>query len=317
MEYWPHRRAKKILPRVRTWPKVAEPSFLGLVAFKAGMTHIGIIDDSESASKGSEIIRPVTVLEFPKIFVYGVRFYSTKSLYSQPNVEYHVKEIASKIGVKKSDHYTDKLADAKKDLSAYTDVTALAFLDATNLGFGNKRTMRFELELGGKDINDKLAFVEQWLGKELKPKDFLTEGDYLDVKSVSKGKGWAGVIKRYGVTSLQRKATQKGRHTGTMGAWHPPKVLYTIPQAGHMGFNYRSEINKRVLKIGTQADIATINVKGGYLRYGNVKNDFILLEGSIPGVSKRLVRIRKAIRNTNAVKKPQVTYISVESKQGA
>ncbi|MDE1846284.1 MAG: 50S ribosomal protein L3 [Candidatus Micrarchaeota archaeon] len=317
MEYWPHRRAKKVMPRVRTWPQIAEPSFIGFVAFKAGMTHVGIMDDSEASSKGSEIVKPVTVLEFPRVYIYGVRFYTKKENYTEPAKEFHVKELAAKIGIKKSQFFTDKLEGAKKEMESFNDVTALAYLDATNLNFGNKRWMRFELEVGGKDLNEKLAFVEQWLGKEVKAKDFLAEGDYLDVKAVSKGKGWAGVIKRFGVARLMRKATQKIRHTGTMGAWHPPKVLYTIPQAGHMGFNYRSEINKRVLKVGTPQDVASVNVKGGFLRYGEVKNDYILLEGSIPGVAKRLVRIRKAIRNTAPIKKPQLTYISVESKQGA
>ncbi len=317
MEYWPHRRAKKVMPRVRNWPNIAEPSFTGLVAFKAGMTHVGLIDDSESASKGSEVIKPVTVLEFPRVFIYGVRFYSTKVHYPQPTKELYVKGHAAKLGINKSQNHTDKLEAMKKEIEHFTNVSALAYLDASNLGFGNKKWMRFELEVGGKDINEKLSFIEQWLGKEVKAKDFLGEGDYIDVKSISKGKGWAGVIKRFGVARLMRKATQKIRHTGTMGAWHPPKVLYTIPQAGHMGYNYRSEINKRVIKVGTAADANQVNVKGGYLNYGLVKNDYILLEGSIPGVPKRLVRIRKAIRNKAAVKKPQVTYISTESKQGA
>ncbi|MDE1825362.1 MAG: 50S ribosomal protein L3 [Candidatus Micrarchaeota archaeon] len=317
MEFWPHRRAKKIMPRVRNWPNVAEPSFLGLVAFKAGMTHVGLIDDSEAASKGSEVIKPVTVLEFPRVYIYGIRFYSRKDLYQQPTTDLYVKELATKLGMKKSDNYTEKLADVKKDIGKITEVCALAFLDPSNLGFGNKKIMRFELQVGGKNLEEKIGFVEQWLGKEVKVKDMINEGDYLDVKSISKGKGWAGVIKRYGVARLMRKATQKIRHTGTMGAWHPPKVLYTIPQAGHMGYNYRTDFNKRVLKVGSSNDANTINVKGGYLRYGNVSNDYLLLQGSIPGVAKRLVRVQKAIRNKSAVKKPQLTYISTQSKQGA
>ncbi|MDE1827622.1 MAG: 50S ribosomal protein L3 [Candidatus Micrarchaeota archaeon] len=318
MEYWPHRRAKKVMPRVRNWPDIAAPSFTGLVAFKAGMTHVGLIDDSEESSKGTEVIKPVTVLEFPRVFIYGVRFYSRKAnQYTGVTKDLYVKELASKLGINKTSNTTDKLEEVKKEMSHITNVSALAYLDASPLGFGSKRWMRFELDVGGKDNAEKLTFIEQWLGKEVKAKDFLGEGDYLDVKSISKGKGWAGVIKRYGVARLMRKATQKIRHTGTMGAWHPPKVLYTIPQAGHMGYNYRSEMNKRVLKVGTAAEANQINVKGGYLNYGLVKNDFILLEGSIPGVPKRLVRIRKAIRNKTVAKKPQLTYISTASKQGA
>ena len=317
MEYWPHRRAKKIMPRVRNWPSVAEPSFIGLVAFKAGMTHVGIMDDSEALSKGTEIIKPATILEIPRVFIYGIRLYSRKGAYIEPTKEFYAKEIASKIGINKTANSIDKLEGVKKELTNFTNAGALAYLDASTLGFGSKRWMRFELQVGGKDLAEKVEFIEKWIGKEVKIKDFVGEGEYLDVKSVSKGKGWAGVIKRYGVARLMRKATQKIRHTGTMGAWHPPKVLYTIPQAGHMGYNYRTELNKRVLKVGAATEANTVNAKGGNLRYGIVKNDFILLEGSIPGVPKRLIRLRKAIRNKSAIKKPQLTYISIESKQGA
>ncbi|MDE1855623.1 MAG: 50S ribosomal protein L3 [Candidatus Micrarchaeota archaeon] len=317
MEYWPHRRAKKVMPRVRTWPNVAEPSLSGLVAFKAGMTHVGIMDDTEAASKGTEVVRPATILEIPKVFIYGIRFYAKKNGYAQPTKDFYSKELAAKIGIIKTENTVEKLEAHKKELEKFTDVGALAYLDPSNLGFGNKKLMRFELQVGGKSVADKIAFIEQWIGKEIKVKDFVGEGEYLDVKSVSKGKGWAGIIKRYGVARLMRKATQKIRHSGTMGAWHPPKVLYTIPQAGHMGFNYRTEINKRVLKVGAATEANTVNVKGGTKAYGIIKNDFIILEGSIPGAPKRLVRLRKAIRATSTVRKPQLTYISLESKQGA
>ncbi len=316
MEFWPHRRAKRIMPRVRTWPKLAEPSFSGIVAFKVGMTHVGIIDDSEASSKGSEIIRPATILEVPRVHVYGIRLYSNKG-YNEPAKEFYAKDLAAKLGIKKTENGVEKLEGIKKDLSAFNDATCLAFLDASNLNFGNKRTLRFEMQIGGNTVADKVAFLEKWLGKELKIKDVISDGEYIDVTSVSKGKGWAGPVKRLGVAKMPHKNTQKIRHVGTLGAFHPPKVMFTVPMAGHLGFNYRTELNKRVIKVGSSNDVNTVNVKGGILKYGNVTNDYIILEGSIPGTAKRLVRIRKAVRNKSQVKKPQLTYVSVESKQGS
>lgn len=316
MEFWPHRRAKKMMPRVRTWPKLAEPSFAGAVAFKVGMTHIGLIDDSEASSKGSEIIKPVTVLEIPKIQIYGIRLYA-KNGYTEPAMDLYVKDLAAKLGIKKTENGVEKLEDIKKEIEKFEDASCLAFLDASPLGFGNKKIMKFELHVGGASTADKVGFIEKWLGKEIKVKDVLAEGDYIDVTSVSKGKGWTGVIKRFGVARLVRKATQKTRHVGTLGPWHPPKVMFTVPMAGHKGFNYRTELNKRVIKIGSATEVAAINVKGGFLHYGNVNSDYLIIVGSIPGPAKRLVRIRKSVRNTSQIKKPQVTYVSLESKQGS
>lgn len=145
----------------------------------------------------------------------------------------------------------------------------------------------------------------------------MKPGDFIDVTAITKGKGWAGVIKRYGVARQYRKATGKVRHVGTLGPWHPPKVQFGVPQAGHMGYNYRTEANKLVLKLGTQNDVNAINLKGGFLNYGIVKNDYAIIEGSIPGPSKRLMRIRKSIRAWRQVKEPKITYLSLESKQGA
>ncbi|MGC8776885.1 MAG: 50S ribosomal protein L3 [Candidatus Micrarchaeia archaeon] len=317
LEFWPHRRAKRQLPRVRSWPKVAEPLLLGLVAYKVGMTHVGMIDDTESPSKGSEVVRAATILEIPKIYLYGMRFYK-KEGYKEPALEIYSKELASKVGIKNAKNTPEKLADIKKNLSNYVDVTALMFADPSTLGFGKKKISRFEVPVGGDSIEKKIELLEKYLGKEVKAKEILKNGEFVDVTSITKGKGWAGVIKRFGVARQMRKATGKVRHVGTLGPWHPPKVLYTVPHAGHMGYNYRTELNKRILKIGSAEEAKNINVKGGFLNYGIVKNDFIIVDGSLPGPAKRLVRIRKALRSK--VKEPQevkLTFISTSSKQGA
>ncbi len=317
LQYWPHRRAKKQMPRVRNWAKSAEASFSGFVAYKVGMTHVTMMDDTESTHKGTEVSKPVTILEMPKVTLYGMRFYKMDNNYRKIAGEVLSKESAVAVGMKNPKSTVEKLEHYKKSAHEFADVTALMYSNAENLGFGNKRVMRFEVNIGGKDAAEKMAFIEKWLGKEVKVTDVLKDGDYIDVKSISKGRGWAGVIKRFGVARLARKATNKIRHVGTLGPWHPAKVTYMVPQAGHMGYNFRTEINKRVLKIGSPSDLDMIKMKGGFINYGNVKNDFIILEGSIPGVSKRLVRLRKAIRNKAPIKKPEIKFVSTSSKQGA
>ena len=122
----------------------------------------------------------------PKVYIYGIRFYDTKYLYTQPSSEAYDAALAKKVGINKTN---TELSKIKEDMSKYVDVSALAFLDASSLGFGNKRVMRFELGIGGKDVNDKLAFVEKFFGKEIKINDVLGVGDYVDTTSISKGKG--------------------------------------------------------------------------------------------------------------------------------
>ncbi|MCK4902826.1 MAG: 50S ribosomal protein L3, partial [Thermoplasmatales archaeon] len=90
----------------------------------------------------------------------------------------------------------------------------------------------------------------------------------------------------------------------------------TVPQAGQMGYHQRTEYNKRVLKVGENGE--EITPAGGFLHYGIIKNSYILLHGSIPGPTKRLISLRDAVRYQRGVKveQPEISYISTTSKQG-
>lgn len=84
-----------------------------------------------------------------------------------------------------------------------------------------------------------------------------------------------------------------------------------------MGYHQRTEFNKRILKIGKNGDEVT--PEGGFLRYGPVRSTYIMLKGSVPGPAKRLIRLRYPARPPKKIgeEAPQITYISLESVQGA
>lgn len=286
-----------------------------MLGFKAGMTHVSMIDDSLSPTKGQEVARAATLVAVPKTFVYGVRLYKKKYLYRQPAYEVYDKNAAQRLGIKETRNVS--VDEAKKHVAECEAVALLAYADASTLGTGNKKLVRFEIRLGGKDAQTGFAFAEKLLGSELKAKDMLKPGDFVDVISISKGKGWEGPIKRFGVARQYHKATGKIRHVGTLGPWHPAKVQFGVPMAGHMGFNYRTELNKRVLKVGAEQDAGDVMPAGGILNYGFLRNEYLLLDGSLPGTAKRLMRIRKAIRHRGKEQAPNVLYVSRTSKQGA
>ena len=111
---------------------------------------------------------------------------------------------------------------------------------------------------------------------------------------------------------MSRKATGKRRHIGTLGAWHPGYVHYTVPRPGQMGYHKRTEINKRIMKMGAASEI---NPLGGFTHYGVLKNDYLLIKGSLAGPQKRLIRFRKSVRVTSAPKAPDLRFVSMASKQ--
>ena len=80
-----------------------------------------------------------------------------------------------------------------------------------------------------------------------------------------------------------------------MGPISPATIMYTVPRAGQMGFHQRMEYNKRILAI-SNSDNNNITPKGGFLHFGILRGDYIILRGSVAGAIKRLVKIRYAIR---------------------
>ncbi|MEK6912023.1 MAG: 50S ribosomal protein L3, partial [Candidatus Thermoplasmatota archaeon] len=139
----------------------------------------------------------------------------------------------------------------------------------------------------------------------------------VDVAAITKGKGWQGHHTRWGTKLLSHKNSKHRRNIGTLGNFSPGYVRPTVPQSGQVGYHQRTEYNKRILKVGEDGKEITPN--GGFLHYGVVHTSYVVLHGSIPGPTKRLIRFRDASRGgyVRLEKPPELTYISVESKQGA
>ena len=73
--------------------------------------------------------------------------------------------------------------------------------------------------------------------------------------------------------------------------------MWTVARPGQLGYQTRTEYNKRILKISDNPE--DINRKGGFLHYGVVRNQFIVLRGSVPGPKKRLIGLRHNIRKVD------------------
>ncbi|MFH1784803.1 MAG: 50S ribosomal protein L3 [Candidatus Micrarchaeota archaeon] len=302
MAHRPRKRAKSQNARVY-WQSSVDKRVLGFAGYKVGMTHVSYVDDSESPTKGQEITSAATVIEVPPMVVYGVRCYTGKN--SVGDVLTSDEKLLKLVGFSKS-----KPKEVKTD--NVDDVRLLVFAMPSKTKIGKKHIEKMELGCGGKDGKEKLEFCKGLIGKELKVSDVFKNGEQVDIVSVTIGKGWQGPVKRFGVSCQRRKATGKRRHVGTLGQWHPAYVLYTVPQAGQTGYHKRTELNKRILKIGEKPE--EINPSSGFPQYGFVKNDFVLVKGSIPGPAKRLVKLRLAVRPTGSAKEPQVSFVSLAPK---
>ena len=114
-----------------------------------------------------------------------------------------------------------------------------------------------------KDFDDKVK-----LGMKLKIEDVFNENEFLDVTSISKGKGFQGVVKRHnfsGVGQNTHGQHNRNRAPGSIGAGSTPsRVFKGMRMAGRTGGNKVKIQNLKILKI-------------------NQKENLIYVGGSVPG----------------------------------
>ncbi len=302
--YRPRKRAESEMVRISSWPKTSEVKLLGFAGYKAGMTHVAYIDETRSHLKGREVVIPVTIIETPPIVVYGIRFYKNGKVVGDMLTDN--KDILETVKFKKRAKQLKKDEPPKE----YDDVRVLVYTQPGKTGIGKKTVERMEIAIGGDDPVKKYEYAQSLLGKEVRITDVFNGGEFIDVIAVTKGKGWQGVVKRFGVPLNRRKATGRRRHGGVLGSFKPPYVMWTVPRAGQMGYHKRTEYNKWVMKVGSPEE--DITPEGGIPHYGVVHNDYILVKGSVPGPKKRLIRFRRSIRTTDVVSVPKITYVSKE-----
>lgn len=310
LQFWPRARSSKHTARVRAWPVVKENKLLGFIGYKAGMTHLLVKDENpNSPLKNQDVFTPVTVIECPPLKAYSVRYYTENEdgdmkLTSEVFAKKTEKELARKTGVSKKEN---------KAPDTYDMVRLVVYTQPKLTGIGKKKPDLVEIALGGKDIHEQASLAVSLLDKQIKVSEVFRDAQFVDVHAVNKGKGFSGVVKKFGVKRLQHKSEKGVRGIGTLGPWHPNKVKYSVPQAGKFGYHLRTEYNKLCVKVGTSPE--KVNPKGGFVRYGVVKNEYLLIKGSVPGAVKRPITVINALRSKRKAYGQPIVYTSVESKQ--
>ncbi len=303
--------------RIRAWPKLNadEPKILAHCGFKAGCVQIVSIDDREKTpNAGKQLVSLGTVLVTPPVLILGIRGYSKDhyGLHAEFDVyaEDIPKHIAKEITLKNKE---GALENAGKRLRKIKEIFAIVAVSPRSAGLEQKKPYVFEAFVSGGNIEKQFNHVKELLGKEIKIDQIFEIGSTVDVAAITKGKGWQGVIQRWGVKKKQHKSRKTVREVGSLGPISPQSVMYTVPRAGQMGFHQRTEYDKRIMIMGnTNDDQIKINPDGGYKHFGLVKGDFIVLKGSVPGTYRRLIKLRRQIRNAPLkVNKPNILEVVV------
>jgi large subunit ribosomal protein L3 len=285
------------------------------------MTYAVAVDNRQgSLTYGKEIVIPMTVLETPPMLACALRAYKKdykglqtfgEAWMEKPPKDFEriisvPEKFATEDGLKKIEGGLDKLAELRMVMATQPRLAKR----------GKKAPDLIEVKIGGGSVKDQFEHAKKLLGSEVKISDVIKEGQAVDVIGVTKGKGIQGPVKRWGIRRKFHKARKTVRQVGSIGGWTPHYVMYSVPRAGQMGFHQRTEYNKMVLKVGNNG--SEVTPKGGFLRYGVINSDYIILKGSVPGTTNRSVLMRLAVRPPpeEEVPAPKLDYLSVLSPQG-
>jgi large subunit ribosomal protein L3 len=326
----PRARAKSLEARVRTWPvvKTDKPSLVGFAGFKAGEIDVLTIDDREKTPNfGKQLLNPATVIVCPPIRIIGIRGYSQDHYGKHAIFDVYgkdpIKELARKFQIKVTDE--DGFSKAEQSLNRVSSIMAIVAVLPNEVNISQKKPFVFEVAVSGNNVREQYDYLKGLLGKQVKVSEVFQLGQFVDVFGITRGKGVEGPITRFGVKRKQHKSRKSVRAVGTLGPISPAVVMYTVARQGQRGFHQRTEYNKRILMIsnaGTKNsngninnddETNLINPSGGFKHFGFVTGDYLVLRGSVPGVPKRLLKIRQPIRShQRKVIEPKVLEVIVK-----
>jgi large subunit ribosomal protein L3 len=300
LQYYPIVRNSRAYVNPLNYANLNDKEIGGFAGYKVGMIHLGFIDENKnSPTFKSEVVTAATIIECPPLLVCGARFYGDSNSVGEVWGAGIHKNVLKKVKFKENNAKSEDLKKIAKD------VRLIVSTQPWLIGLKHKPEI-FELGIGG-NLDSKAELTNQLLGKQVEINSVLRDGELIDVAAVTKGKGFAGSVKRYGVKVYPVHASKSRRKAGNLGAESMAKVQFTVPQHGGLGFNSRVEYNKFILKI--VKDPAEINRGEGYKNYGKLKASSLVVRGSVPGSAGRLIIFRKALRPVRKAEPVKVNFI--------
>ncbi len=300
MQYYPIKKSRRAYNTISNFKGLEKNEIGGFAGYKVGMLQLTYIDsDKNSPTFKMEVMTNAAILEAPPLLVCAARFYRNGITFGESWGSGLNKFVQRKVKFRENNKNMDDFK-GKAD-----DIRLLVSTQPWKAGLKKKPEI-FEVGVGGS-FDEKFSTVKDILGKDIDVSSVIKDGNFVDVAAITKGKGFTGSVKRYGVKIYPVHASKSRRKAGNLGAETMAKVQYTVPQHGRLGFNSRVEYNKFVFRVIKDPEEA--NIPSGYKRYGNLKSSAIVLKGSVPGSAGRLIIMRKAIRPTKKAEPVKITLL--------
>merc|ERR1712127_122421 len=274
--FLPKKRCTKAKGKIKSFPlddASAKPHLTAFMGYKAGSTHIlRDMDKAGSKAHKKEVVEAVTVIECPPMIVVGMVGYletptGLKSLctvwaqhLSNECKRRFYKNWGASEKKKAFTRYTKKYTEGtgidkeKERMIKYcTIVRVICHTQIGKLNFRQKKAHICEVQVNGGSMADKIQFAQDLFEKPVSVGGVFEKNEMIDAIAITKGKGYEGVVTRWGVTKLPRKTHKGLRKVACIGSWHPSRVKYSVARAGQNGYHHRTEQNKKIYRIGKAA----------------------------------------------------------------
>jgi len=356
--FLPRKRTKHHAGKIKSFPKddaSKAPHLTAFMTYKAGMTHIvRDVDRPGSKMNKKEIVEGVSILEAPPMVVVGFVGYvetprglraltSVWAGHLSEEVKRRFYKTYHKSKKKAFTKYQKRWAEASKDgapmgaeierAKKYCQVIrAICHTQVGKVKIGQKKANIKEIQINGGTTEQKVDFTMGLFEQEVKVADIFSQDEMCDIIGSSRGRGYDGVITRWGCSRLPRKTHRGLRKVACIGTWHPMRVQFQVPRAGQNGYHHRTEINKKIYRIGksvkedpnnatTESDLTekAITPMGGFAHFGEVNQDYVMLKGAVMGSKKRIITLRKSLLpqvSRKATEKINLKFIDTSSKFG-
>ncbi|CAI5490737.1 unnamed protein product [Closterium sp. Naga37s-1] len=355
--FLPRKRCKRSRGKVKAFPKddpTKAPHLTAFLGYKAGMTHIvREVEKPGSRLHKKEAAEAVTIVETPPMIVCGLVAYVKTAHGPRTLTHVYAGHLSDNVRRRwyKNWHKSKKKAftkyakkfstdEGKKEIEEELErmkkhasiIRVMAHTEVHKLkGIKQKKSHLMEIQINGGTIEEKVDWGYKLFEKAVPIDAVFRKDEMIDVIAITKGHGNEGVVHRWGVTRLPRKTHRGLRKVACIGAWHPARVPYTVARAGQNGYHHRTELNKKIYKIGKKGDEThkasteydrtdkEITPMGGFAQYGVVGEDYIMIKGCCPGVRKRVLTLRRSLlkqTSRNALEEVKLKFIDTSSKFG-
>merc|ERR1711966_632420 len=233
--FLPRKRCKRARGKIKSFPKddtSKDCHFTAFAGYKAGMTHITReVDKPGSKSHKKEVCEAVTIIETPPMVVVGLVGYIetprglrsintvwTQHISDECRRRFYKNWHRANEKNKKARAFAKYSADFSKEdvdkkcagiIKHCTVVRALAHTQMSELNLRQKKSRLMEIQVNGGSVADKVKFVRDHFEKPVSIDTVFDNDEMIDTVAVTKGRGFEGVVTRWGVTRLPRK-THKG-----------------------------------------------------------------------------------------------------------